>query len=86
MNRRQFTKKTAMASALVSAVSLPGIKVFGSPAKRNLKTGIMWGSIGVGKTILEKFEAAKIAGYDGVEVDSHLNRNEVLEGNGGNRS
>jgi L-ribulose-5-phosphate 3-epimerase len=41
--------------------------------------GIMWGSIGVGKTILEKFEAAKLAGYDGVEVDSHLDRNEVLK-------
>lgn len=68
-----------MASAFISAVSLPGIKVFGSPARRNLQTGIMWGSIGVGKTILEKFEAAKIAGYDGVEVDSHLSRDEVLK-------
>ena len=68
-----------MVSAFVSAASLPGIKVFGSPAKRELKTGIMWGSIGVGKTILEKFEAAKIAGYDGVEVDSHLSRDEVLK-------
>lgn len=79
MNRRQFTKKTAMASALVSVASLPGIGVFGAPAKRNLMAGIMWGSIGVGKTILEKFEAAKIAGYDGVEVDSHLSRDEVLK-------
>jgi hexulose-6-phosphate isomerase len=68
-----------MASAFFSAVSLPGFKVFGSPAKRNLKKGIMWGSIGVGKTVLEKFEAAKLAGYDGVEVDSHLNRDEVLQ-------
>jgi L-ribulose-5-phosphate 3-epimerase len=79
MNRRQFTKKTAIASAFFSAVSLPGIKAFGSPAKRNLQTGIMWGSIGVGKTVLEKFEAAKLAGYDGIEVDSHLDRNEVLK-------
>ncbi len=69
-----------MASAFFSAVSLPGFQVFGSPAKRNLKKGIMWGSIGVGKTVLEKFQAAKLAGYDGVEVDSHLNRNEVLAG------
>jgi hexulose-6-phosphate isomerase len=79
MNRRQFTKKTAMASAFVSAASFPGIRVFGSHAKRNLMTGIMWGSIGVGKTVLEKFEAAKLAGYDGVEVDSHLSRDEVLK-------
>ncbi len=68
-----------MASAFVSASSFPGIRVFGSHAKRNLMTGIMWGSIGVGKTVLEKFEAAKLAGYDGVEVDSHLSRDEVLK-------
>ncbi len=79
MNRRQFTKKTVLASALLSAVPLPGFKVFGSPVKRNLKKGIMWGCIETGKTILEKFQAAKLAGYDGVEVDSHLDRNEVLQ-------
>jgi len=67
-----------LASALFSTASIPGFKVFGAPAKRNLKKGIMWGSIGVGKTVLEKFEAVKLAGYDGVEVDSHLDRNEVL--------
>jgi hexulose-6-phosphate isomerase len=79
MNRRQFTKKTVMASALLSAVPLPDFNVFGSPVHRNLKKGIMWGSIETGKTILEKFQAAKLAGYDGVEVDSHLDRNEVVQ-------
>ena len=39
----------------------------------------MWGSIGYGKTIEEKFVAAKNAGFDGVEVMSHLDRNEVLK-------
>ncbi len=48
-------------------------------AARNLKKGIMWGSIGTGKTVMEKFQAAKLAGFDGVEVDSHLDRNEVLK-------
>jgi L-ribulose-5-phosphate 3-epimerase len=79
MNRRQFTKKTVLASALLSAAPLPGFKVFGSPVQRNLKKGIMWGCIETGKTVLEKFQAAKLAGYDGVEVDSHLDRNEVLQ-------
>jgi len=37
----------------------------------------MWGSIGYGQNIAEKFQAAKLAGFDGVEVMSHLNRNEV---------
>jgi hexulose-6-phosphate isomerase len=78
MNRRQFTKRTAMASAFLTAVPFPGFPVDGSALQRNLKKGIMWGSIGTGKTVLEKFQAAKLAGFDGVEVDSHLDRNEVL--------
>jgi hexulose-6-phosphate isomerase len=40
---------------------------------------MMWGSIGVGKTIMEKFQATKQAGFDGVEAYSHLNRDEVLK-------
>ena len=39
----------------------------------------MWGSIGVGTTILEKFQSAKEAGFDGIELMSHLDRNEVLK-------
>jgi len=78
MNRREFSKKTILASAMISAVSLPGFpRPFPSPL-RNLKRGVMWGSIGVGTTILEKFQAAKEAGFEGVEPMSHLDRKEVL--------
>jgi L-ribulose-5-phosphate 3-epimerase len=79
MNRRQFTKNTLMASAMVSAASIPGYSNFFAPSIRTLKRGIMWGSIGTGKTIMEKFQAAKDAGFDGVEVMSHLDRTEVLK-------
>jgi L-ribulose-5-phosphate 3-epimerase len=79
MNRREFTKTTAMASALLSTFPVSGLQSYKFFPTRNLKKGIMWGSIGTGKSILEKFQAAKLAGYDGVEVDSHLNRDEVLE-------
>jgi L-ribulose-5-phosphate 3-epimerase len=79
MDRRQFTKKTAMASAFLTAVPFPGFPGTITPVQRNLKKGIMWGSIGTGKTVMEKFQAAKLAGFDGVEVDSHLDRNEVLK-------
>jgi L-ribulose-5-phosphate 3-epimerase len=78
MNRREFTKSAAMATAVISAATLPGFTNIASPAARSLKRGIMWGSIGVGNTILEKFQAAKEAGYDGVEPMSHLDRKEVL--------
>lgn len=79
MNRRQFTKNTFMASALISASSLPGFSNIISPVTRTLKKGIMWGSIGIGQTIMEKFQAAKDAGFEGVEVMSHLDRTEVLK-------
>ena len=79
MNRRQFAQKTVMASALLSSASLPGFSRIMSAPVRNYKKGMMWGGLKVGKTITEKFQAAKAAGFDGVEVDSHLDRNEVLK-------
>ena len=78
MNRRQFTKNTLMASAMISTSSLPGISNFAPSAPGSLKKGIMWGSIDFGSTIMEKFQAAKEAGFDGVEPMSHLNRKEIL--------
>ncbi len=79
MNRRQFAKNTLMASVIASSASLPGFSNLFQPVERSLKKGIMWGSLGVGKTIMEKFQAAKDAGFDGVEVMSHLDRTEVLK-------
>jgi L-ribulose-5-phosphate 3-epimerase len=79
MNRREFTKTTAMASGLLSVFPLTGFTGLSSTLPRNLKKGMMWGGIGVGKSIMDKFEAVKQAGFDGVEVNSHLDRNEVLK-------
>ena len=45
--------------------------------KRNLKKGI-WYAASPGKTVLEKFQAAKAAGFDGIEPHSHLDQDEVL--------
>lgn len=74
MNRRQFAKSSIMASAL--AYSLPAISM---QQQRTIKKGLMWGSIRVGNSALEKFQAAAAAGFDGVEPNSHLDRNEVLK-------
>lgn len=78
MNRREFSRNAIMASALISASPWPGISRIADPVKGSLKKGIMWGNIGIGKTIMEKFQAAKEAGFDGVQPMSHLNRQEVL--------
>ena len=75
MNRRQFAKKSFIASAM--ACSLPAYSM--QQQNRKIKKGIMWGSIRVGTTALEKFQAAAAAGFDGVEPNSHLDRNEILK-------
>lgn len=79
MNRRQFAKNTLMASAMVSATSIPGISNLIPRSTRTLKRGAMWSSIGIGQTIMEKFQAAKDAGFEGVEPMSHLDRTEILK-------
>jgi len=45
--------------------------------KRSLKKGI-WYAAAPGKSVLEKFQAAKAAGFDGIEPPSHLDQDEVL--------
>lgn len=76
MNRREFTGKTLLAAAALGAMPVSGFA--SGTGTRNIKKGIMWGTIGVGETIAEKFEAVKEAGFDGVEPMSHLNRDEVI--------
>jgi L-ribulose-5-phosphate 3-epimerase len=79
MDRRQFAKRTILASALVASGSLYGVSNLMVPITRKMKRGIMWSSIGMGQTILEKFQLAKQAGFEGVEPMSHFNRDEVLK-------
>lgn len=79
MKRREFTRNTIAASFGLMASPHIGLAQTVKPAARNIKKGIMWGNIGFGTTILEKFQAAKAAGFDGVEVMSPLNREEVLK-------
>lgn len=79
MNRRQFTKRTFMATAMASVGAVPGFSGIVPPPSRSIRKGIMWGSNRVGTTILEKFQSAKAAGFDGIEPMSHLDRDEVLK-------
>lgn len=77
MKRREFTTSTLLAAAGVMAGPSAILRSVSLQQTRNLKKGIMWGSIGFGSSIMDKFKAAKAAGFDGVEVMSHLNRDEV---------
>ncbi len=79
MKRREFARNTILSAAALSTAPFLGMAQTPNAPVRQIKKGIMWGNIGFGKTILDKFKAAKAAGFDGVEVYSHLNREEVLK-------
>ena len=73
MNRRSFLKITASAAAAPALVP-----VSHAAPKRNLRKAIMYSTIGVKGSVLEKFRAMKEAGFEGVEPMGAMNREEVL--------
>jgi L-ribulose-5-phosphate 3-epimerase len=76
MNRRGFLR--ASAGVVAVAVMAPGFVAAATATKRELKKGIMWGTVGVKGSVLEKMKAVKEAGFDGAEMDSHMDQEEVL--------
>ena len=73
MHRRSFLKLSAGAAAAVTLVPA-------APAapKRNLRKAIMWNTIGLRGSVLEKCRAMKEAGFEGVEPQGAMNREEVI--------
>ena len=77
MHRREFLMTSAGALAL--AASAPGAFAAEIAApKRAIKKGIMWGTVGVKGSVLEKMQAIKEAGFEGTEMMSHMDQDEVL--------
>ena len=81
MHRREFLKTSAGALAL--AALAPGAwaaeeKAPAAAPKRAIKKGIMWGTVGVKGSVLEKMKAVKAAGFEGAEMNSHMDQEEVL--------
>src|SRR5207245_1927873 len=66
--------KIAMGGA-TAAVFAPDAS---AASKRNLRKAIMYSTIGVKGSVLEKFRAMKEAGFEGVEPMGGMNRDEVL--------
>src|SRR3989441_7363740 len=73
MNRRSFLKITLGAAA--AAAFAPTAS---AASKRNLRKAIMYSTIGVKGSVLEKFRVMKEAGFEGVEPMGAMNRDEVL--------
>lgn len=73
MNRRSFLKATT-AATLATALG----SVSQAAPKRSLRKAIMYSTIGLKGTVLEKFKALKEAGFEGVEPMGAMNRDEVI--------
>lgn len=78
--RRDFLKTggaalaaTALPSSVSAAETVP------APSnKRGIKKGIMWACVPGNASVMDKFKMIKEAGFDGTEIDSALDRAEVL--------
>jgi hexulose-6-phosphate isomerase len=79
--RRSFLKHggATVAFAAVGAQLLAAdAQSAASVARGPIKKGIMWDTIGVKGPVLEKMQAVKGAGFQGVEMASHMDQAEVL--------
>src|SRR5882672_5197949 len=80
MNRRDFL--TVGGGLLALSALAPGAlraQEKSPAAKRSIKKGIMWATVGIKGSVLEKMQAIKEAGFDGVEMMSHMDQEEVLK-------
>ncbi len=71
VNRRSFLTATAIA--------VPALAPSLSAKTRDLHKAIMYATVGIKGTVLEKFQAVKAAGFEGIEPMSHMSQNEVLD-------
>jgi len=79
LNRREFLKVSSGALAAAAFSSTPVIGADAVTRKRNIKKAIMYATVGVKGSVLEKFKAIKEAGFEGVEPMSHMNQEQVVK-------
>jgi hexulose-6-phosphate isomerase len=84
MERRNFIKQTLLGTGALWVSSTTGklltkeaTMIPQAPATGFYKS-IMWGTVGLSGSVLDKCKVIKAAGYKGIEPNSHMNRNEVL--------
>jgi len=87
MQRRNFIKKTVTSVATASVLPFIGcsgrktsVPVSGTNTGQifSFKKSIMWGSVGLEGSVLDKCKAIKEAGFEGIEPNSHMDRQEVI--------
>jgi L-ribulose-5-phosphate 3-epimerase len=80
--RRNFLKTAGTALSLASVsprLFAADDKAAAAGRKRSNLKAIMWGTIGVKGSVMEKMKAVNAAGFDAVEMVSHLDQAEVLK-------
>ncbi|HSH93201.1 MAG TPA: sugar phosphate isomerase/epimerase family protein [Roseimicrobium sp.] len=78
IHRRQFLQFGAVAAVAAAMAPHSAFSAAATP-KRKLKKAIMYSTIGVKGTVLEKFTAMKAAGFEGVEPIGGMDRKEVID-------
>jgi L-ribulose-5-phosphate 3-epimerase len=79
MNRRDFFGVCGGALAASALGPVASSAAVSPTHQRRLRKAIMYATIGYKGSVLEKFQAVKAAGFDGVEPMSHMNQEEVLK-------
>ncbi len=76
-NRRSFLQSAASIALLAATGGLSAQEA--AKPVRKLHKAIMGGTLGIKGTLIEKYKAAKEAGYEGVEPSGGMNQQEVLD-------
>jgi hexulose-6-phosphate isomerase len=76
-NRRSFLTTALQTSAL--ALGGGHLTSLAEAPKRQIRKAIMGGTLGIKGTLVEKYKAAREAGYEGVEPAGGLNHQEVID-------
>lgn len=78
MSHLQNRRDALKTGAGLIAAGLLGSARADEAKKRDLHKAIMYGTIGVPGSVLDKFKAVRAAGFEGVEPMSHMKQDEVL--------
>ena len=78
-SHRVSSRREFMASAVLLAGAAAVVPAFGAPPPPpRLRKAIMWGTVGVKGSVLEKMRAVKEAGFEGVEPGGGMDQDEVV--------
>ena len=78
-SRRSFLTALAGAVALAPCLTRAADKTSAPTTKRVVKKAIMWGTVNLKGSVMEKMKAVKDAGFEGVEPNGGMDQDEVVK-------